>query len=161
MSAELRKDTRELLRKELPHLDVSDVTTIEEEILRFCTEFCDAHNYTCSVNNPRFRKLYGTALRHAVRIASNNPDLISRKEQFLSISRDKLFPDVWHASTSAYTQRLQSAYESRKVAKTTQYVCPKCKHRECDFYEMQCRSADESMTLFIQCLHCSYSWHIS
>ena len=37
---------------------------------------------------------------------------------------------------------------------TTEFRCSKCGKRECSYYQMQTRSADEPMTLFIECCNC-------
>ena len=38
------------------------------------------------------------------------------------------------------------------------FTCSKCRSKKTTFYEMQTRSADEPMTLFIQCLSCGSRW---
>ena len=43
-------------------------------------------------------------------------------------------------------------FEPRKL------LCRKCGQRECTFYEMQTRSADEPMTIFVTCLSCGNRW---
>jgi transcription elongation factor S-II len=44
-------------------------------------------------------------------------------------------------------------YEIRPAARTDQFRCPRCRQRECDYYELQIRSADEPMTCFVTCLN--------
>ena len=41
---------------------------------------------------------------------------------------------------------------------TDMFRCGKCKKRNCTYYQMQTRSADEPMTSFITCLSCSNRW---
>ena len=43
---------------------------------------------------------------------------------------------------------------------TDMFRCAKCKKRNCTYYQMQTRSADEPMTSFITCLCCSNRWKI-
>ena len=38
------------------------------------------------------------------------------------------------------------------------FTCSKCKSKKTTFYEMQTRSADEPMTVFIQCINCGKRW---
>jgi DNA-directed RNA polymerase subunit M/transcription elongation factor TFIIS len=38
------------------------------------------------------------------------------------------------------------------------FTCSKCKSKKTSFYEMQTRSADEPMTVFIQCINCGKRW---
>ncbi|ORY80360.1 transcription elongation factor [Protomyces lactucae-debilis] len=41
-----------------------------------------------------------------------------------------------------------------QVASTDMFQCGKCKKRECTYYQMQTRSADEPMTTFVSCTFC-------
>jgi len=45
-----------------------------------------------------------------------------------------------------------------KQATTTMFRCHKCKKRECTFYQLQTRSADEPMTTFVNCTNCGNRW---
>ncbi|CAD2219968.1 transcription elongation factor S-II [Angomonas deanei] len=38
------------------------------------------------------------------------------------------------------------------------FQCPRCKVRDCSFYQMQTRSADEPMTTFCECNKCGQHW---
>ena len=38
------------------------------------------------------------------------------------------------------------------------FVCRKCKKERTSFYQMQTRSSDEPMTVFINCLDCGFRW---
>jgi transcription elongation factor S-II len=40
------------------------------------------------------------------------------------------------------------------------FKCPKCGHKKTIQHEIQTRSADEPMTIFIHCLSCKYVWKI-
>ena len=46
----------------------------------------------------------------------------------------------------------------KKEAMTDQFECKRCKSRETAYYEVQTRSADEPMTIFITCLNCGNRW---
>lgn len=36
--------------------------------------------------------------------------------------------------------------------------CPKCKHKEAAYWQVQTRSADEGMTTFYRCIKCKHTW---
>ena len=38
------------------------------------------------------------------------------------------------------------------------FRCGKCKSNRTTYYQMQTRSADEPMTIFIRCLNCGKDW---
>ncbi|KAL0489165.1 transcription elongation factor A protein [Acrasis kona] len=44
------------------------------------------------------------------------------------------------------------------VHKSSLYRCGKCKKKECSFYQMQTRSADEPMTTYVTCHSCGNRW---
>tara|TARA_Y100000996_G_C22557129_1_gene655878 strand:- start:4363 stop:4851 length:489 start_codon:yes stop_codon:yes gene_type:complete len=41
---------------------------------------------------------------------------------------------------------------------TNLYTCGRCKQNKCSTYQLQTRSADESMTLFVTCNNCNKTW---
>jgi len=45
-----------------------------------------------------------------------------------------------------------------KEATTNMFKCNKCKQRECTYYQLQTRSADEPMTTFVTCTYCGNRW---
>jgi hypothetical protein len=44
--------------------------------------------------------------------------------------------------------------------KTTDYVCPRCEQRDCDFIQKQTRSLEEPITTYVHCLKCDHRWLI-
>jgi len=41
---------------------------------------------------------------------------------------------------------------------TDMFTCGKCKQKKCTYYQMQTRSADEPMTVFVTCVNCGNRW---
>jgi transcription elongation factor S-II len=52
----------------------------------------------------------------------------------------------------------EAAAGNKPVATTNEFRCGKCKKRECTYYQMQTRSADEPLTTFVQCVACGNRW---
>lgn len=52
----------------------------------------------------------------------------------------------------------EAAAGSVQQATTDQFKCGKCKKRQCTYYQMQTRSADEPLTTFVQCVACGNRW---
>lgn len=46
-------------------------------------------------------------------------------------------------------------------AMTSEFRCNRCGHRETSYYQMQTRSGDEPMTLFVECCNCGNRWKMS
>jgi DNA-directed RNA polymerase subunit M/transcription elongation factor TFIIS len=94
-----------------------------------------------------------------------NPRLLQRaqeKEFPLSdipkMTSYELYPENWKELSDKQLIREQKILEGNKSRATDQFKCKKCGKRECTYYEMQTRSADEPMTIFITCLNCGKHW---
>ena len=48
--------------------------------------------------------------------------------------------------------------EERMLGASKMFQCPKCKESKTEYQEVQTRSADEPMTVFITCLVCDNRW---
>lgn len=70
----------------------------------------------------------------------------------------EMFPENWFELKDKLIQREQKILEGNKSRATDQFKCRRCNKRECTYYELQTRSADEPMTIFITCLNCGKEW---
>ena len=70
----------------------------------------------------------------------------------------QLFEERWKESFLQQQVREKRQLEGNKSMATDQFLCMRCHKRECTYYEMQTRSADEPMTIFITCLNCGKHW---
>ena len=121
-------------------------------------------------NVPAFSELYRQIVRSVISNMHpispvNNPRLLSRvKEGELTLyevpflSSYEMFPERWFALKDKLLQREQKILEGNKSRATDQFKCRRCQKRECTYYELQTRSADEPMTIFITCLNCGKEW---
>ena len=78
--------------------------------------------------------------------------------ELVNMSTQELFPEHWKQLIDEKYRKNKVLYETKKEAMTDQFKCRKCKSRETCYYEMQTRSADEPMTIFITCLNCGNRW---
>jgi len=69
-----------------------------------------------------------------------------------------MFPEHWRELADKLLVREQKILEGNKSRATDEYKCKRCNKRECTYYEMQTRSADEPTTIFISCLNCGQRW---
>ena len=70
----------------------------------------------------------------------------------------EMYPEKWFALKDKLLQREQKILEGNKSRATDQFKCRRCNKKECTYYELQTRSADEPMTIFITCLNCGKEW---
>jgi hypothetical protein len=120
--------------------------------------------------HPPFVELYS---RYAKHLAANfhpksyvgNTELYERYKAgeitFKDISEMdtyQLFEARWAESFNQQQIREKRQLEGNKAMATDRFLCTRCSKRECTYYEMQTRSADEPMTIFITCLNCGKHW---
>jgi transcription elongation factor S-II len=75
-----------------------------------------------------------------------------------SLGFSDLFPEIWKDLSIRQFEREKRQLEGNKSMATDQFFCTRCFKRECTYYELQTRSADEPMTIFIQCVNCGKHW---
>ena len=120
--------------------------------------------------NPLFEVLYVTASRTLLGniIPStyvNNNELYQKiKSGQLQVEHLKTMnvmeyaPNLYSALREKQLLREQSELEGNKALATDRFFCSRCQKRECTYYELQTRSADEPMTIFITCVNCGKRW---
>ena len=75
-----------------------------------------------------------------------------------TMDRYELNPSRWKTQFDNQQTREKRQLEGNRSMATDIFLCKKCNKRECTYYEMQTRSADEPMTIFITCLNCGKHW---
>jgi DNA-directed RNA polymerase subunit M/transcription elongation factor TFIIS len=79
-------------------------------------------------------------------------------EEFVNTSELDRNPERWMEKLRVASERDKALY-SRKTTASMQMYCSSCKKKSnCDYYQMQTRSADEPMTTFVTCLECDKRW---
>jgi DNA-directed RNA polymerase subunit M/transcription elongation factor TFIIS len=70
----------------------------------------------------------------------------------------ELYPEHWNQMVDRQAKREKIQLDGDFSRATDKWLCTGCKKRKCTYYELQTRSADEPMTLFIHCLNCGKRW---
>ena len=94
-----------------------------------------------------------------------NPHLIQRwrdgeftLDQIGSWTPYDLNPAHWKDLKDQQFRREKRILEGNLAMATDRFRCSQCKKKMCSYYELQTRSADEPMTIFISCLNCGKHW---
>jgi transcription elongation factor S-II len=74
------------------------------------------------------------------------------------MTHQELSPEKWSEMIEAKVKRDKNKFETNIAAATDTFTCRKCKANQCTYYQMQTRSADEPMTIFVQCIPCGNRW---
>lgn len=70
----------------------------------------------------------------------------------------EMFPEKWKRLVDDKIKRDNNMYKENLASATDEFKCYKCAKRQCTYYQMQTRSADEAMTTFVTCLNCGNNW---
>lgn len=147
-----------------------DVCNLEQEIYHATlTEAAFKHIYA-NWKNPLFSEIHGYrqyklfSNLHPQSPVGNKRLLVRLKERELTMADlarlddMELYPENWKRLQDLQTIREQKLLEGKMAAATDMFKCNRCNKRETTYYEMQTRSADEPMTIFITCLNCGKKW---
>lgn len=118
-------------------------------------------------DNPFFIQIYLDHLR-SIYINLKNDKLIEqvvsgeiKSHMIAFMSHHEMRPEKWEEMIRLKSIRDKSKFEVNLEACTDTFTCRKCKSKKCSYYQMQTRSADESMTVYISCLDCGARWKTS
>jgi DNA-directed RNA polymerase subunit M/transcription elongation factor TFIIS len=70
----------------------------------------------------------------------------------------ELHPTFWKGLKDQQFRREQKILEGNIAMATDRFRCSRCQKKMTTYYELQTRSADEPMTIFISCVNCGKQW---
>jgi hypothetical protein len=138
----------------------------ESGAYRWALRAADARRVPKSWACAAFERLYVGKVRS---LASNmdarsyvgNAGCAGRNAEGLAGMRPhELFPERWRAVMEIKARRETYIATAKPAAMTTQFRCNRCGKRECSYMELQTRSCDEPMSVFVSCLTCGNRWRM-
>lgn len=168
VAAPNRALTLELLHARLPpgSCTADDVRGFELGIFNAAIDAAGAARIVPSWRNPRFARLYVDRATSVIfNLCQPESRLLERVREgefpahaVGAMRPHEMRPDLWKALLDEKLRRSELVFDERPAAMTDSFKCAKCKKRECVYQELQLRSADEPMTLFVTCLNCGHRW---
>jgi len=166
-----RVKTQQIINKFLGS-ELSDIQQQDLEIGIFNASLADADVRKVRKNweNPIFSNIYNIISKRTItnlipNSYVNNPRLLERLKDdefkphaIAFMNYGELYPEKWRPLMEQQLKRETKLLEGNKDMATDQFRCNRCNKRQCTYYEMQTRSADEPMTIFITCLNCGKHW---
>ena len=165
---DIRKKNIEILNKIINNMNKTII--IEESIFKFTCEKSDLRKVIKKWENSIFKKIYINKSRSLYmninkdsyiknnylikKIFNNKFDI----KNIAFMSYQELYPEHWKKLLDEKYKREKAAYEDKPEAMTDMFKCGRCKQKKCTYYELQTRSADEPMTIFITCVNCGNRW---
>jgi len=104
----------------------------------------------------KFRMIYNNLQHKEVLELILNKKIKSHELAFMS--HQEILPNKWNKLIEDLKIKNQNKYTPKIEASTDNFTCYKCKSKECSYYQLQTRSADEPMTTFVTCINCGTRW---
>jgi len=124
-----------------------------------------------SWDNPVFKSIYAAKAKSIIRNLSTQfgvqnteiRDLLFVKQRLnpLTLADNLPFdlnPGNWQNIKDEKIKIEQLNKQKTQFNTTSMFKCSRCNKRNCSYFELQTRSADEPMTIFITCLDCGKKW---
>ena len=142
-------------------------SNLEKGIFNYALKEATSKKIVKKWDNHHFVQIYVDRFR-SIFINLKNKDIIEninsgniKPHVVAFMTHQELNPERWQTLIDAKSKRDKNKFEANLVASTDMFQCRKCKGKECTYYLLQLRSADEPMTVFVQCITCGNKWKTS
>jgi transcription elongation factor S-II len=157
-----RENMRIKLFKFLP--DENICKNLEKGIYNYCIKEAGERQIVKKWDNVYFTHLYLDKLR-SIYYNLRKPQLVAtimnkviKPHEVAFMTHQEIIPEKWATLLSDKKIRDENIYAPKLEASTDGFTCRKCKSKECSYYQLQTRSADEPMTTFVTCIKCGTRW---
>jgi transcription elongation factor S-II len=166
-----RKHMREIIKSRIG-LDEFDTTDLEKGIFNWCIKYADDKGIVKNWDSDIFCQIYQDKCRSVISNLDetsyvNNKRLLKRMKEkefkpheLAFMKPENVFPERWKDIIETKIKKDQQIGENTMTAMTDAFKCGKCFKNECVYYQMQTRSADEPMSIFVRCLNCGNHWRM-
>ena len=137
---------------------------IEKTIYNYSINESNRRKIAAAWSNKYFEQIYKNRARSIwINLKTNSVFMNKLKSKQISIfklekiTHQEINPAVWEELIKEKEMRDLNKYENREKI-VSEFTCRKCKSKNCSHYQLQTRSADESMTTFVTCMDCGTRW---
>ena len=83
-------------------------------------------------------------------------------QEIAFMTHQEMNMDHWRDLIQEQMTKSQNTFETVTEASTDMFTCrrPSCRQNKCSYYQLQTRSADESITTYVTCCACGFRWRI-
>lgn len=141
---------------------------LEKNILNYATEQARKINQQPAWDNHKYTSMYKQKFLQIQHNLKNSPVLkgwiVDKKiktKDVIEMRPEDLWPDGPYAKKmeDRIIKEMRKAYLAKESKNQDGFFkCGRCKSMKTTYYQMQTRSADEPMTVFVSCLNCDKSW---
>ena len=152
------------------YLDPNQRTDLERGIYNASLQEAGRKGIRKHWENPDFAETYKMVARRVV--ANLEPEAYVGNTRLIQRLQDgefpahripfmnarELYPEHWQLLSDEQMKRENTMLEGDKEGGSDMFKCKRCGKSKTKYWEMQTRSADEPMTIFIRCLNCGKEW---
>lgn len=166
---EFRSNIRDKLCKLFEETDNKEkyATNLEKGVHNWALKEASNKKVIKKWDNPFFVQIYLDHLR-SIYMNLQNDRLIKmltngeiKAQEIAFMTHHEMNPEKWGDLIKAKQIRDKNKFEQTLEAATDTFTCRKCKSKKCTYYQLQTRSADEPMTIYVTCLNCFTRWKTS
>lgn len=139
-------------------------SNLEKGIFNYALKEASSRKVVKKWDNQYFVQIYIDRLRSIYLNLKNSEILEQIKTEAIQahtvafMTHQEMRPDKWKELIEEKAKRDANKFEQNIEASTDTFTCRKCKGNKCTYYQMQTRSADEPMTVYISCINCGNRW---
>jgi len=144
--------------------DEKIASNMEKGIYNYSIQIAEKKNLIKKWNNEKFVTIYIQKLKMIIHNIGD-PKLLTKiinktiKAHLVAfMTHEELRPDLWEKLIAIKKIKDENKFSLKIEASTDEFTCFKCKDNKCTYYQLQTRSADESMTTFVTCIPCGNRW---
>lgn len=161
ISTSLRKATKKELGKFITNK--KNAKTIENSVYNFAQEYTNKNNIDESLVESIYMDKKDDIIKNLNSESGlNNLDFLKRimggdidLNKVAYLEPQEIDPNYWEPIIEKLKLRED---KSKNIATTDMFTCGKCKEKRCTVAQMQTRSADEPMTVFVTCMECGHTF---
>ena len=144
--------------------DMSHASNLEKGIYNWALKEATNRKVVKKWDNQFFIQIYLDHLRSIFLNLRNDklPQMVAcgeiKAHELAFMTHHEMLPEKWDELIKAKSIRDKSKFEQNIEAMTDTFTCRKCKSKKCSYMQLQTRSADESMTVYVTCCECGNRW---
>jgi DNA-directed RNA polymerase subunit M/transcription elongation factor TFIIS len=167
----IRERIAEIINQHMDQLlDPDQRVDLERGIYNASLEEAHKKGVRCHWENPEFAEIYKVTARRTISNLNptayvGNSRLIQRLQEgefpphrVPFMTPRELYPEHWQELADEQLKRETTMLEGNQEEGSDMFKCRRCGKSKTRYWEMQTRSADEPMTIFIRCLNCGKEW---
>ena len=135
---------------------------LEIGIYNFTIERCNDLKIVKKWSNDAFSAVYLAKWKTLLYNLQKCPELVARikdrPEKLAFMTHQEMWPEKWSVLIEEKRKRDDHLISQKLSATTDLFTCKKCRSKQCTYYQLQTRSADEPMTTFVTCVNCEARW---